>query len=92
MSQITVVSFARFREMFGGTHTITTENDATVLSALLTFADAVPQARAELFAGETLRGHVILMYNRERIDADEAADISVRDGDEIVLYPPVSGG
>lgn len=92
MSQITVVSFARFREIFGGTHTITTADNATVLSALQTFADAVPQARTELFEENTLRSHVILMYNRERIDADEAAGIPVRDGDEIVLYPPVSGG
>ena len=65
---------------------------ATILSVLHSFAESVPAARDELFDGDSLRGHVILMYNRERIDADDAKEIVVSDGDEIVLYPPVSGG
>lgn len=92
MTQITILSFAKFREMFGATHAIEVAENATVLDALVTFAGLVPAAGAELFEQNNLRGHVILMYNRERIDAEDAAEIKVAEGDELVLYPPVSGG
>lgn len=92
MSEITVLAFARFRELFGEKTLVTAEDGATVLAVLERFAATVPAARDELFCGTALFGHVILMYNRERIDAEEAAEIVVTNGDEIVLYPPVSGG
>ncbi|HJK03357.1 MAG TPA: MoaD/ThiS family protein [Methanocorpusculum sp.] len=92
MSEITILAFASFREKFGEKNTVTISNGATILSVLHSFAESVPAARDELFDGDSLRGHVILMYNRERIDADDAKEIAVSDGDEIVLYPPVSGG
>ncbi|MDE2519141.1 MAG: MoaD/ThiS family protein [Methanocorpusculum sp.] len=92
MNEITILAFAGFREKFGEKNTVTAPKGATVLSVLRTFTETIPAARNELFDGGNLRGHVILMYNRERIDADDAEEIAVSDGDEIVLYPPVSGG
>lgn len=92
MSEICILAFAGFREKFGERNAVSAPEGATVLSVLQMFAEDVPAAREELFDGGVLRGHVILMYNRERIDADDAAEITVSDGDEIVLYPPVSGG
>ena len=52
----------------------------------------VPAAQTGLFENGSLKGHVVFMYNGERIDAEDASEITVEDGDEIVLYPPVSGG
>ncbi|MDR0438910.1 MAG: MoaD/ThiS family protein [Methanocalculaceae archaeon] len=92
MSEITILSFAGFREKFGEQNVVVPSDGATVLSVLRAFADIVPVARDELFDGSHLRGNVILMYNHERIDAEDAKEIAVSDGDEIVLYPPVSGG
>lgn len=92
MHEITILAFAGFREKFGEKNTVSVSSGATILSVLESFAKNVPQAHDELFEGEHLRGHMILMYNRERIDAEEAAETAVSDGDEIVLYPPVSGG
>ncbi|HJJ98847.1 MAG TPA: MoaD/ThiS family protein [Methanocorpusculum sp.] len=92
MNEITILAFSGFREKFGEKNTIEVPKGATVLSALHTFAKTVPAAQNELFDGGHLRRHIILMYNRERIDADDAKEISISNGDEIVIYPPVSGG
>ncbi|MDU9376416.1 hypothetical protein McpSp1_10310 [Methanocorpusculaceae archaeon Sp1] len=92
MTEVTILAFAKFRELFGEKNIVTTDSNATILAALERFAQTVPAACGELFEENRLRGHVIIMHNRERIDAEEAGEIIVRDGDEIVLYPPVSGG
>ena len=92
MTDITIRAFAKFREMFGAETALSTVDGATVLDSLRQFAETVPAAKEELFDGENLKEHVVLMYNRERIDAEDAAEITVEEGDEIVLYPPVSGG
>ncbi len=92
MTVITIRAFAKFREMFGAETPVSVLEGATVQYVLMQFAEIKPAAKEELFDGEKLKEHVVLMYNRERIDAEDAAEIVVEDGDEVVLYPPVSGG
>ncbi|MDO5845452.1 MAG: MoaD/ThiS family protein [Methanocorpusculum sp.] len=91
MTEITIRAFAKFRELFGAETKISVPSGASVYDGLLAFAE-VKNAEAELFAETELKPHIVLMYNRERIDAEDAKSISLKDGDEIVLYPPVSGG
>ena len=91
MPEITIRAFARLRELFGAENTLTVPENTTVLSAVEIFADSTP-SKTELFDAGALNPHIILMYNRERIDAEDAAEIRLADGDEIVFYPPVSGG
>ncbi|MDO9523625.1 MAG: MoaD/ThiS family protein [Methanocorpusculum sp.] len=92
MPQITIRSFAKFREFFGEKNTLSVPNGTSVLGALLAFAKTRSEGMDQLFADAELRSHIILMYNRERIDSDDAATILVAEDDEIVIYPPVSGG
>jgi len=92
MTSITVRSFARYRELFGDSVTIDVPPGSTISDALILFAVQKPAAQTEIFEGMTLKSHVVLMYNKERIDLDEATSITVEEGDELVLYPPVSGG
>lgn len=92
MPEITIRSFAKFREMFGEINKINVTDRATVYESIEQFADSNEKAKSELFSSEGLKGHIILMFNRERIDIDEAKETKVSEGDEIVLYPPVSGG
>jgi molybdopterin converting factor small subunit len=92
MNRIAILAFAGFREKFGEKNTVVSPQGTTVLSILRIFAEIIPAACDELFDGTNLRGHVILMYNHERIDVEDAEKIVVSDGDEIGLYPPVSGG
>ncbi len=92
MPEITIRAFAKFRELFGAETPLTVPEGSTVAAALTQFAASVPAAKDELFDADGLKSHVVLMYNRERIDSDDAEDITLADGDEVVLYPPVSGG
>jgi molybdopterin converting factor small subunit len=92
MNKITILAFAGFQRKFGEKNTVISPKGTTVLSILRTFAETIPAACDELFDGTDLRRHVILMYNHERIDTEDAEKIVVSDGDEIGLYPPVSGG
>ncbi|MCK9314099.1 MAG: MoaD/ThiS family protein [Methanocorpusculum sp.] len=92
MPEIIIRSFAKFRELFGGTNSITVPPETTVSGTLLAFAKTRSASMDELFSGAELKSNIILMYNRERIDAEDAKTIIPADGDEIVIYPPVSGG
>lgn len=92
MANITIRAFAKFREMFGAETALSAADNATVADALVQFAETVPAAKNELFEDGVLKSHIVLMYNRERIDSEDAAEILLEDGDEVVLYPPVSGG
>ena len=92
MADITIRAFAKFREMFGADTALSVPDGSTVLDSLVLFAKTVTAAEDEIFEAGVLKSHIVLMYNRERIDSEDAAEIAVEDGDEIVLYPPVSGG
>lgn len=92
MPQITIRSFARFRELFGEVNTLSVPEGTSVLGALLAFAKTQKDGMDELFPKGALGSHIILMYNRERIDSDDAKTLHTAEGDEIVIYPPVSGG
>ena len=93
MAEITIRAFAKFREMFGAENVISVSDGSTVLDSLVQFAKTkASAAEDEIFECGVLKSHIVLMYNRERIDSEDAAEIAVEDGDEIVLYPPVSGG
>jgi len=92
MTTVTIRSIARYREIFGEKNTIEVPPGSTISDALILFAVQKPVAQTEIFEGMTLKSYVVLMYNQERIDIDDATSITVEEGDEIVLYPPVSGG
>lgn len=73
-----------------GERTVTVEDDAaTVGDALAALFEAKPalEARALDDDGE-LRGDVNLLKNGESVDTEER----VAAGDELALFPPVSGG
>ena len=90
MAEITIRAFAKFREIFGAETVISVPDGSTVLDSLVQFAKTA--AEDEIFEGGVLKSHIVLMYNREHIDSEDAAEIAVENGDEVVLYPPVSGG
>lgn len=39
-----------------------------------------------------LKRHLIIQVNRKRVIPGKAADYVLKDGDEVTVYPPVSGG
>jgi molybdopterin synthase sulfur carrier subunit len=79
------VYLARLREAFGrGNERLAVASGATVRDAL-----EVLRARGEPFAGELAQGRAV----RVAVNHDIAtADRVLRDGDEVALLPPVTGG
>lgn len=92
MTEITIRAFAKFRELFGAETGVSVPAGASVYDGLGIFAEMKPDAKSELFDEGGLKPHIVLMYNRERIDSEDAKGITLEDGDEVVIYPPVSGG
>lgn len=86
MSTVTLLYFARLREAFG----IASENFA-LPEGCSTAADLVRalQARGGAWAQELADGRPYrLAVNQEMATADAA----LRDGDEVAIFPPVTGG
>lgn len=82
---LNVVYLARLREAFGrGGESLSVAGGATVRDAL-----AALRARGEPFARELAPGRAV----RVAVNHDlAAADRVLRDGDEVALLPPVTGG
>ncbi|RQD82326.1 MAG: MoaD family protein [Methanocalculus sp. MSAO_Arc2] len=91
--KIRVQSFARFREIFGSEQIREMGDEATLEALLLEIAAENPAARSALFdENGSVRRYIILMRNKKRVDIEEIGKITLSDGDEIALYPPVAGG
>ncbi|HJJ28718.1 MAG TPA: MoaD/ThiS family protein [Methanocorpusculum sp.] len=91
MPEVTIRTFATLKEIFGAENIFNANEGMTVYACIEAFADAAHH-RDVLFDETGLKSHIILMYNRERIDAEDAKELVIAEGDEYVLYPPVSGG
>jgi len=85
--------FARFRDLLG-TDIIGEPATGTVLASLIReVAGKNRQGYQAIFDEKgSFREIVILMRNGRRVDATEAEKIQITDGDEIAIFPPVSGG
>lgn len=85
-------AFARYKDVFGPGGAVSLQDGATIKEAILVFADGTEGGRETLFDGEEIRDEVLIMLNRQRVDAESADGIIPEDGDKIIIYPPVSGG
>ena len=85
--------FARFRDLMG-TEIIAEPAPGTALDSLVREAVGRDRWGHQAIFNEdgSFREIVILMRNGKRVDAAEAVKIQVADGDEIAIFPPVSGG
>jgi molybdopterin synthase sulfur carrier subunit len=85
--------FARFREIFGAEIIRELEGRTSIASLIRSVAEQNQKGQDILFDTDgELHRYVILMRNGKRIDNNRAAEISVSDGDEIAVFPPVAGG
>lgn len=86
-------TFARFIEYFGKKGEIEGDSPLSILSAVRTLAEGDEKRRKVLFqeSGEILR-YVIILKNKERILNEKLGETFLDEGDELTIYPPVSGG
>ena len=91
--KISIRAFARFKDIFGEKNEIEVAEGMFLADILKEFAAGYQDGLEALFLSDgDLLGHIFVMVNRERIQPDEIRTVVVNDGDEIVIYPPVSGG
>jgi molybdopterin synthase sulfur carrier subunit len=85
--------FARFRELLG-TEVVAEPAPGTSFSSLIRdVARGNGEGHDAIFDEQgAFREHVILMRNGKRVEAADAGETMVADGDEIAVFPPVSGG
>jgi molybdopterin synthase sulfur carrier subunit len=91
--KITVRAFARFREVVGDVTVLDLPEGSGLSGLLAALASRSDESRDLLFddKGE-IREHVIFMVNRKRVTRSSLEGIILAEGDEVAIYPPVTGG
>jgi molybdopterin synthase sulfur carrier subunit len=85
--------FARFRELLGAEITVDAAPGTSLGGLIREVARGNGEGYDAIFDGQgAFREHVILMRNGRRIEAADAVRVEVAGGDEIAVFPPVSGG
>ena len=91
--KVRVRFFARFRELLGPEAVAEPAPGTTLAGLIRESARKNREGYDAIFDGEgRFREFVILMQNGKRIEAADAEKTAVADGDEIAVFPPVSGG
>ena len=90
--KITVRAFARFREDFGETTDLAIAEGATLTAALGDLVRLRGHAETLFDDDGTIRDHVLVMVGGTRLPPEERDGRILAEGDEVVIYPPVSGG
>jgi len=90
--KVRVKAFARFREIIGSENIIDLEDGSSVLGALKSLsADSNEFGEACFDKNGNVASHVVLMINGKRIGRDRET-ITLLEGDELAIFPPVAGG
>ncbi len=85
--------FARFRELLGTDILAEPERGTVFASLVKDIAKKNSEGYDAIFDGNgNFREFVILMRNGKRLEASDAVTLTVTDGDEIAVFPPVAGG
>ena len=85
--------FARFRELLGAEVIAEPAPGTSFLALIRGVARGNGEGCDAIFDGQgAFREHVILMRNGKRVEAADADSTLVAEGDEIAVFPPVSGG
>lgn len=93
LMKVLVRAFAGFRDVMGERTSYDLPENSDLSTLLSIIASHSEESRILLFDDQgRLRGHVILMVNRKRVPRAAIGEMSLSDGDEVALYPPVAGG
>ncbi len=84
--------FAYFRDIFGGREReIALVAGGTVADALALLCDT-PERRREIFAGDALRPHIVVMVNGTPVGSLQGPATPLAAGDTLAVFPLMGGG
>ncbi|EHP85563.1 MoaD/ThiS family protein [Methanotorris formicicus] len=83
--ELIIKLFAKYRELYGGEIKITIDKNEITLKELLNILNK----NSINIKDDFYQGKAIISINCDVVDSD---DVVVKASDEIVIYPPVSGG
>jgi molybdopterin synthase sulfur carrier subunit len=91
MGLVNVRLFANLREIVGNPHL--TVEAGTIREVLTTLQAEYPALRAMLCDDDgEVRSYITILVNGKNIREIEALTTLLSDGDEVAIFPPVSGG
>ena len=68
-------------------------NEPTIAEALAALIERYPELEPRVYTDDgEIEPHLNLLQNGENISADGGLSTPVSEGDELALFPPVSGG
>ena len=86
-------AFASFREILGKEADLEVGEGSKVGDLLEILVSSHQGLGPAIFEDDgRVRGYVIIMRNRERIDSLEGLATVLEEGDEVAILPPVAGG
>ena len=89
--RILMKPFANFREIIGESE-IEIELRGNTISELLNHLCESYDLRDKIFDGEEVRGYVNISVNGRTIGSLDGKNTELADGDEVAIFPPVTGG
>lgn len=84
--------YAPFDAEVGKREAVVEVRSADLTKALREVADKLPGLAEHLFDEEKVTEHVNVFVNGKGIFHEEMATTRVKDGDELILMPPITGG
>jgi sulfur-carrier protein len=90
--QIKFRLFANFREAVKQKDVEIAVSGNTVSDAIKALLARYPAMEPMLYQDGCLKQYVNVLLNGQTVKGDQIASVKVNEGDEIALFPPVSGG
>ncbi|HEY3273365.1 MAG TPA: ubiquitin-like small modifier protein 1 [Methanocella sp.] len=84
--------FANFREAVGQKEAEVATGGKTVGDAIRSLIAQHPKLEPLVYQDGHVKQYVNVLLNGQTVKDDQLASATVKDGDEIALFPPVSGG
>ena len=91
--KIRIRAFAQVKDILGADSFLEYPEGTSVRELLDSLRQRAGESEDQLFSRNgDLHSHLVLMINGTRIYKDDVESLTLSEGDEIALFPPVSGG
>ncbi|CAJ36816.1 ubiquitin-like small modifier protein 1 [Methanocella arvoryzae] len=90
--KIKVKLFANFREATKQKEVEISPEGDSVKAVIKGLVTKYPNIEPLLFQDGALKPYVNVLHNGQTVKGEEGLTAKIKDGDEIALFPPVSGG